>query len=233
MSPEVERPDPVTMQQAARASFEASRLRPSPCRKRMDRRAGPAEHRHGEVQRSGLQREIGHQLPLVWAISPMDTFRPKRQKAAEGTSARSKEKRAMNNLHRELAPISDAAWAQIEEETKRTLKRISPDGAWSMSRAQAVPVFRRSEPATSRRSRRRARASSRDSARSSRWSNSAFPSSSTASRSTTSSAARTIPTGSRRRTPRRQSPMPRIAPSSKATQRLRLKASGRERAIRS
>src|ERR1700748_163091 len=29
----------------------------------------------------------------------------------------------MNNLHRELAPISDAAWAQIEEETVRTLKR--------------------------------------------------------------------------------------------------------------
>jgi uncharacterized linocin/CFP29 family protein len=29
----------------------------------------------------------------------------------------------MNNLHRELAPISDAAWADIEEETKRTLKR--------------------------------------------------------------------------------------------------------------
>src|ERR1700749_3662515 len=29
----------------------------------------------------------------------------------------------MNNLHRELAPISDSAWAQIEEETARTLKR--------------------------------------------------------------------------------------------------------------
>jgi uncharacterized linocin/CFP29 family protein len=29
----------------------------------------------------------------------------------------------MNNLHRELAPISDAAWADIEEETTRTLKR--------------------------------------------------------------------------------------------------------------
>ena len=29
----------------------------------------------------------------------------------------------MNNLHRELAPISDDAWAQIEEETTRTLKR--------------------------------------------------------------------------------------------------------------
>ena len=29
----------------------------------------------------------------------------------------------MNNLHRELAPISDAAWAQIEQETTRTIKR--------------------------------------------------------------------------------------------------------------
>jgi len=28
----------------------------------------------------------------------------------------------MNNLHRKLAPISDAAWAQIEEEATRTLK---------------------------------------------------------------------------------------------------------------
>lgn len=29
----------------------------------------------------------------------------------------------MNNLHRELAPITDAAWAQIEEEARRTFKR--------------------------------------------------------------------------------------------------------------
>jgi len=29
----------------------------------------------------------------------------------------------VNNLHRELAPISDGAWAQIEEETARTIKR--------------------------------------------------------------------------------------------------------------
>ncbi len=29
----------------------------------------------------------------------------------------------MNNLHRELAPIADTAWAHIEEETSRTLKR--------------------------------------------------------------------------------------------------------------
>jgi uncharacterized linocin/CFP29 family protein len=29
----------------------------------------------------------------------------------------------MNNLHRELAPISDSAWSQIEEEVARTIKR--------------------------------------------------------------------------------------------------------------
>jgi uncharacterized linocin/CFP29 family protein len=29
----------------------------------------------------------------------------------------------MNNLHRELAPISDEAWTEIEDETKRTLRR--------------------------------------------------------------------------------------------------------------
>ncbi|MGV9709452.1 family 1 encapsulin nanocompartment shell protein [Gordonia sp. NPDC003424] len=31
----------------------------------------------------------------------------------------------MNNLHRELAPISDAAWAEIEEEATRSFKRNS------------------------------------------------------------------------------------------------------------
>ena len=31
----------------------------------------------------------------------------------------------MNNLHRELAPISDAAWADIEEETTRTLRYLA------------------------------------------------------------------------------------------------------------
>lgn len=29
----------------------------------------------------------------------------------------------MNDLHRELAPISEAAWTEIEEEAARTLKR--------------------------------------------------------------------------------------------------------------
>src|SRR4029077_13768848 len=38
-------------------------------------------------------------------------------------SVLSKETFQMNNLHRELAPISDAAWSQIEEEASRTIKR--------------------------------------------------------------------------------------------------------------
>src|SRR5262252_2991172 len=38
-------------------------------------------------------------------------------------SVPSRETHPMNNLHRELAPISEAAWAQIEQETSRTLKR--------------------------------------------------------------------------------------------------------------
>ena len=29
----------------------------------------------------------------------------------------------MNNLHRELAPISEAAWADLEDEARRTFKR--------------------------------------------------------------------------------------------------------------
>ena len=54
----------------------------------------------------------------------------------------------MNNLHRELAPISDAAWAQIEEETSRTLKRYlagrrvvdvqGPEGSRSRPSARAT-----------------------------------------------------------------------------------------------
>ncbi|MFD7617003.1 encapsulin, partial [Streptomyces sp. NPDC059802] len=29
----------------------------------------------------------------------------------------------MNNLHRELAPVTEAAWDQIEEEARRTFSR--------------------------------------------------------------------------------------------------------------
>ena len=44
----------------------------------------------------------------------------------------------MNNLHRELAPISDAAWADLEEETTRTLKRYLA-GLSEMLRGLGVP----------------------------------------------------------------------------------------------
>src|SRR4051794_9985196 len=47
----------------------------------------------------------------------------RRRATVRSASAPSKETSDMNNLHRELAPISDAAWAQIEEEASRTLKR--------------------------------------------------------------------------------------------------------------
>src|SRR5271170_7606190 len=46
-----------------------------------------------------------------------------RRATVRSASVLSKETYDMNNLHRELAPISDSAWAQIEEETSRTLKR--------------------------------------------------------------------------------------------------------------
>src|ERR1700724_1223256 len=53
----------------------------------------------------------------------------------------SKEKFRMNNLHRELAPISDAAWAQIEEETTRTLKRYLAGGRVGDVRGPAGSVL--------------------------------------------------------------------------------------------
>src|SRR5271165_5126700 len=52
---------------------------------------------------------------------PAAQLRPRAM--VRSASVPSRETPLMNNLHRELAPISDAAWAQIEEETSRTLKR--------------------------------------------------------------------------------------------------------------
>src|SRR5215813_9852268 len=42
---------------------------------------------------------------------------------ARSASVHSREIYRVNNLHRELAPISDAAWEQIEDEVTRTFKR--------------------------------------------------------------------------------------------------------------
>src|SRR5215831_10628354 len=74
-------------------------------------------------------------------------------------SALSKEKTGMNNLHRDLAPISDAAWADIEEEVTRTLKRYLAGRRVVDVRGPGGSAFPPSEPAISRPSRRRARAS--------------------------------------------------------------------------
>src|SRR5580700_2416892 len=54
---------------------------------------------------------------------PRSRRRQPQARMARSASALSKEKIRMNNLHRELAPISEAAWADIEEEATRTLKR--------------------------------------------------------------------------------------------------------------
>ena len=106
----------------------------------------------------------------------------------------------MNNLHRELAPISEAAWAQIEQEAARTLKRIWPAGGWWTFLCRAG---RRCRCRTGhlRLSPGRPTASSRGSGRSNPWSSCGCHSS-CRQPSTTWSVARTIPTGSRLRTPR-------------------------------
>ena len=59
----------------------------------------------------------------------------------------------MNNLYRELAPITGEAWAQIEQEATRTFKRhiagrrvvdVSEPGAgWSTSASRAARRPRR------------------------------------------------------------------------------------------
>ena len=72
----------------------------------------------------------------------------------------------MNNLHRELAPISDAAWAQIEEEASRTLKRyLAGRRVVDVQGAGRHRAVRRRHRPPAHASRRRGRASSRGSAR--------------------------------------------------------------------
>ena len=134
----------------------------------------------------------------------------------------------MNNLHRELAPISDAAWAEIEEETTRTLKRylagrrvVDVPGPGGVGLA-AVGTGHLQE------SRPRPTASSPGCARSKRWWSSAFLLSWIASRSTTWSGARRIRTGNLPRMPRKRSPSPRTAPSSAAMPRAASAAFARD-----
>ena len=98
----------------------------------------------------------------------------------------------MNNLHRGLAPISDAAWAQIEEEASRTIKRhLAARRVVDVEGPKGVD-FSAVGTGHQRRSRRRATESKLRNARQRRSSNCAFRSNSRARRSTPWSAARTI-----------------------------------------
>ncbi len=54
----------------------------------------------------------------------------------------------MNNLHRELAPISDAAWASIEEEARRTFASYLAGRGSRTSRAPTAPNCPPSAPVT-------------------------------------------------------------------------------------
>jgi uncharacterized linocin/CFP29 family protein len=71
----------------------------------------------------------------------------------------------MNNLYRELAPISNSAWAQIEEETSRTLKRFLAGRRVVDLKGPAGTNLSAVAPAICGRSRRRRKASLRGSAR--------------------------------------------------------------------
>lgn len=53
----------------------------------------------------------------------------------------------MNNLYRDLAPVTEAAWAEIELEAARTFKRHIAGRRWSMSVIPGGPSPRRSAPA--------------------------------------------------------------------------------------
>lgn len=103
----------------------------------------------------------------------------------------------MNNLHRELAPVSDKAWAQIEEEASRTLKRhlaarrvvdvVGPKGV-ELSAVGTGHLRQIPRPATGSRLL---------SARRKRWSNCAFHLNSHAKRLTMWNAEQPIRTGRR------------------------------------
>ena len=135
--------------------------------------------------------------------------------------------RLMNNLHRELAPISDAAWADIEAEARRTFTRHVAGAARRRRDRPGGEAWPPSAPATCRSSNRRLPGYARARRDRSRWWSSGFRSSSTARPSTTSSAARRTRTGSRSRTPRSRSRSPRTGRSSTASPRPASPASGR------
>ena len=67
--------------------------------------------------RPAARRQVPSDTPAACASAGTEARRFARHRFPQ------RRPRLMNNLHRELAPISDAAWSQIEEEASRTLKR--------------------------------------------------------------------------------------------------------------
>ena len=48
----------------------------------------------------------------------------------------------MNNLHKHLAPVSSAAWAEIEEEAARTIRRHLAAAGWLIRLSPKASLFR-------------------------------------------------------------------------------------------
>jgi Encapsulating protein for peroxidase len=138
----------------------------------------------------------------------------------------------MNNLHRELAPISEAAWADLEEETTRTLKRhlagrrvVDVQGAGgvglsAVGTGHLKTIAAPGEGILARQRDVKALVEFR------------VPFELDRQQSTTSNAVQTILIGNLQRTPRRRSPLPRTELFSRATRRRASSASAREPAIR-
>ena len=152
---------------------------------------------------------------------------------ARSASAPSKEIRLMNNLHRELAPISEAAWAEIEEEAIAHAQALSRRAArrGRAGTGRRRPLGRRHRPSAQHRSARerdpRAPARGEGAGRTARPVRSRSP-----GRSTTSSAARRFGLAAREGRRAASWPLPRIARSSMATPPPASKASARAPAIR-
>src|SRR5580693_4552075 len=70
-----------------------------------------------------LLQRLPHLKHLFLLVTFLQSLFPQTRATVRSALVPLKEKARMNNLHRELAPISDAAWAQIEEEISRTFKR--------------------------------------------------------------------------------------------------------------
>ena len=101
----------------------AGKLRP-PARLQPRGHGKPVLRPDGDVPRCTRPRRAADAAPPRRRRRQPNPLHPhRRSPMVRSASVPLKEKFRLNNLHRELAPISDAAWAQIEEEASRTIKR--------------------------------------------------------------------------------------------------------------